>query len=90
MMTYSPQHGYEDLMAPLVAQACIAVLPKDVKNFNVDNVRCVSVCCVLAWTFCGALASAVLNSADSVWCVSVCCVRVSADRWNCHVEESLL
>jgi hypothetical protein len=67
MMTYSPQHGYEDLMAPLVAQACIAVLPKDVKNFNVDNVRCVSVCCVEF-------------NVHSVWCVSVCCVRRSADR----------
>jgi T-complex protein 1 subunit theta len=33
------QFGYEDLLAPLIAQACIQILPKDAKNFNVDNVR---------------------------------------------------
>jgi len=27
------------LLAPLVAQACIQILPKNPKNFNVDNVR---------------------------------------------------
>jgi len=35
----SKQYGYEDLLAPLVAKACIQVLPKNPKNFNVDNVR---------------------------------------------------
>ena len=39
----SKQYGYEDLLAPLVAQACIDVLPENPKNFNVDNVRVVKV-----------------------------------------------
>lgn len=51
-LSYSPQvqrrlkgsiaskiNGYEDLLAPLVAQACIDVCPKNPTNFNVDNVR---------------------------------------------------
>jgi len=33
------QYGLEDFLAPLVAKACIQILPKDVQNFNVDNVR---------------------------------------------------
>jgi T-complex protein 1 subunit theta len=32
-------YGYEDLLAPIVAKACINACPKNVKNFNVDNVR---------------------------------------------------
>eukprot|EP01027_Heterolobosea_sp_BB2_P020693 GEZU01029560.1.p1 GENE.GEZU01029560.1~~GEZU01029560.1.p1 ORF type:complete len:506 (-),score=198.49 GEZU01029560.1:105-1544(-) len=33
------QYGYEDLITPIVARACIQVCPKNPKNFNVDNVR---------------------------------------------------
>jgi len=33
------QFGYEDLLAPIIAKACIAVLPKNAKSFNTDNVR---------------------------------------------------
>ena len=33
------QFGFEDVLAPLVAQACISVLGKNAKSFNVDNVR---------------------------------------------------
>ncbi|KAJ9525435.1 hypothetical protein QJQ45_003170 [Haematococcus lacustris] len=33
--------GYEDMLAQLVAEACIDVLPKNPVNFNVDNVRVV-------------------------------------------------
>ena len=32
-------HGQEDFLAPLVAQACINVVPKDIEKFDVDNVR---------------------------------------------------
>jgi len=35
----SKQYGWEDFLAPLVAQACIQILPKNHKHFNVDNVR---------------------------------------------------
>jgi len=35
----SKQFGYEDLLSKLVAQAAIAVMPKNTFNFNVDNVR---------------------------------------------------
>eukprot|EP00294_Goniomonas_avonlea_P001277 CAMPEP_0114564122 /NCGR_PEP_ID=MMETSP0114-20121206/13518_1 /TAXON_ID=31324 /ORGANISM="Goniomonas sp, Strain m" /LENGTH=540 /DNA_ID=CAMNT_0001750101 /DNA_START=10 /DNA_END=1632 /DNA_ORIENTATION=- len=35
----SKQYGLEDIIAPLVAKACIEVLPKDPKHFNVENVR---------------------------------------------------
>lgn len=35
----SKQNGFEDLLCPLVAEACINVCPKNPKNFNVDNVR---------------------------------------------------
>lgn len=39
----SKQFGNEDILAPLVAQAVLAVLPKDPLNFNVDNVRVVKI-----------------------------------------------
>ena len=35
----SKQAGYEDILSPLVAGACIEVCPKNPANFNVDNVR---------------------------------------------------
>jgi T-complex protein 1 subunit theta len=35
----SKQYGLEDLIASLVAEACISVLPADEKHFNVDNIR---------------------------------------------------
>lgn len=31
--------GYEDLLCPLVAEACIDVCPKNTNNFNVEHVR---------------------------------------------------
>ncbi|KAF4550691.1 TCP-1/cpn60 chaperonin-like protein 3 [Elsinoe fawcettii] len=37
------QAGYEDALASLVAEAVQAVLPKDVRGFNVDNVRVVKI-----------------------------------------------
>ena len=37
------QYGNEDLLAELVAEAVLAVLPKDPTNFNVDNVRVVKI-----------------------------------------------
>lgn len=39
----SKQYGYEDLLCPLIAQACIDVCPKNPNNFNVDNVRVVKI-----------------------------------------------
>jgi T-complex protein 1 subunit theta len=39
----SKQLGYEDLLCPLIAQACIDVVPANPHNFNVDNVRTVKV-----------------------------------------------
>lgn len=33
------QFGQEDMLCPLIAQACLSVMPKNVYNFNVDNVR---------------------------------------------------
>ena len=33
------QFGYEDLLSPLIAEACIDVCPKNPHNFSVDNVR---------------------------------------------------
>eukprot|EP00887_Chlorella_sp_A99_P001971 scaffold18.g1971.t1 len=39
----SKQYGYEDLLAPLVARACIDVVPANPANFNVDNVRVVKI-----------------------------------------------
>ncbi|GJD12452.1 T-complex protein 1 subunit theta [Galdieria sulphuraria] len=35
----SKQYGLEDLIASLVAEACISVLPSDERHFNVDNIR---------------------------------------------------
>ena len=35
------QYGFEATLAPLIADACIAVCPKNPANFNVDNVRTV-------------------------------------------------
>jgi T-complex protein 1 subunit theta len=37
----SKQYGQEDILCPLVAEACIDVCPKNPHNFNVDNVRVV-------------------------------------------------
>lgn len=39
----SKQSGTEDILAELVAQAVLAVLPKNPVNFNVDNVRVVKI-----------------------------------------------
>ncbi|KAF3144632.1 T-complex protein 1 subunit theta [Orbilia oligospora] len=39
----SKQYGNEDILAELVAEAVLTVLPKDPKNFNVDNVRVVKI-----------------------------------------------
>ncbi|KAI5780159.1 chaperonin Cpn60/TCP-1 family [Peziza echinospora] len=39
----SKQSGNEDILAPLVAEAVLAVMPKNPINFNVDNVRVVKV-----------------------------------------------
>lgn len=38
------QYGQEQVLAPLIAKACLTVMPKNTFNFNVDNVR---VCKVL-------------------------------------------
>ncbi|KAL7138691.1 hypothetical protein ABFS83_10G180700 [Erythranthe nasuta] len=35
----SKQFGQEDILCPLIAEACIQVCPKNPVNFNVDNVR---------------------------------------------------
>ncbi len=35
--------GYEDVLASLVAEACIDVCPKNPNNFNVDNVRVIKI-----------------------------------------------
>lgn len=37
----SKQYGYEEPLSKLVAKACIAVMPENTFNFNVDNVRVV-------------------------------------------------
>ena len=39
----SKQYGYEVLLAPLVAEAALAIMPKNPKNFNVDSVRVVKI-----------------------------------------------
>lgn len=39
----SKQYGSEDLLSRLVAEAVMAVMPKEPKNFNVDNVRVVKI-----------------------------------------------
>lgn len=35
----SKQFGYEDFLASLITQACVALLPEDGVSFDVDNVR---------------------------------------------------
>ena len=37
------QSGSEDILSPLIAEAVLAVLPKNPANFNVDNVRVVKI-----------------------------------------------
>lgn len=39
----SKQHGSEDFLADLVAEAVLAVLPKNPAHFNVDNIRVVKI-----------------------------------------------
>ena len=39
----SKQYGYEDLLSSLVAEAALAIMPPNPKNFNVDNVRVVKI-----------------------------------------------
>eukprot|EP00890_Picochlorum_soloecismus_P004861 jgi/Picsp_1/5376/NSC_02737-R1_tcp-1 cpn60 chaperonin family protein len=39
----SKMHGYEYVLGPLVAEACVAVVPSNEHNFNVDNVRVVKI-----------------------------------------------
>ncbi|OJA15597.1 hypothetical protein AZE42_13277, partial [Rhizopogon vesiculosus] len=39
----SKQYGCEDMLSSLVAEAALAVMPKNPKNFNVDNVRVVKI-----------------------------------------------
>ncbi|KAH7912712.1 chaperonin Cpn60/TCP-1 family [Hygrophoropsis aurantiaca] len=39
----SKQYGFEDTLSSLVAEAALAVMPKNPKNFNVDNVRVVKI-----------------------------------------------
>ncbi|KAF9074511.1 chaperonin Cpn60/TCP-1 family [Rhodocollybia butyracea] len=39
----SKQYGFEDPLAALVAEAALAVMPPNPKNFNVDNVRVVKI-----------------------------------------------
>lgn len=39
----SKQPGSEEILSNLVAEACLAVMPKNPKDFNVDSVRVVKV-----------------------------------------------
>ena len=39
----SKQYGYEDTLSSLVAEAAVAVMPPNPKNFNIDNVRVVKI-----------------------------------------------
>lgn len=39
----SKQYGFEDPLSALVAEAALAVMPPNPKNFNVDNVRVVKI-----------------------------------------------
>ncbi|CAG0884492.1 unnamed protein product [Cyprideis torosa] len=39
----SKQLGNEDMLAHLVAKACVSILPEKITNFNVDNVRVVKI-----------------------------------------------
>lgn len=35
----SKQYGLEEFVAPMVAKACVSVMPADASKFNVDNIR---------------------------------------------------
>jgi len=39
----SKQYGCEDILAGLVAEAALSVMPENPKTFNVDNVRVVKI-----------------------------------------------
>ena len=39
----SKQYGYENLLGPLIAKACIQILPKDPRDFNTDLIRVVKI-----------------------------------------------
>jgi T-complex protein 1 subunit theta len=39
----SKQYGSEDILARLVAEAALSVMPENAKTFNVDNVRVVKI-----------------------------------------------
>lgn len=39
----SKQYGFEDMLSSLVADAALAIMPPNPKNFNVDNVRVVKI-----------------------------------------------
>lgn len=39
----SKQYGNEDVLASLVAEAALSIMPSNPKNFNVDNVRVVKI-----------------------------------------------
>ena len=39
----SKQYGFEDFLSELVADACLRIMPKQPKNFNVDNVRIIKI-----------------------------------------------
>lgn len=39
----SKQYGHEDLLSDLVVEAALNVMPKNPKDFNVDNIRVVKV-----------------------------------------------
>ncbi|GAA5803258.1 T-complex protein 1 theta subunit [Helicostylum pulchrum] len=39
----SKQYGYEDLLSELVVEAALNIMPKNPKDFNVDNIRVVKV-----------------------------------------------
>lgn len=42
-MLAAKQYGYEDILAKLVAEAALTVMPPNPANFNVDNVRVVKI-----------------------------------------------
>jgi chaperonin GroEL (HSP60 family) len=39
----SKQYGSEDILARLVAEAALSIMPENAKTFNVDNVRVVKI-----------------------------------------------
>jgi T-complex protein 1 subunit theta len=39
----SKQYGYEDLLSDFVIQSAMNIMPKNPKDFNVDNVRVVKI-----------------------------------------------